>query len=648
MHKFLALLIFILIPSLVFSQEEYHTKSKKAIKLFQDATEAFNGRMDSEALELLGKALDKDDKFIEAYMLKAEILYQQQKFKNEIEIYEKVLEIDPNYSSKLYTLAANGWLKLGEYAKAKAQLEKCLSKEKLSKSQKRTAEILLERANFGINAMAHPVPFNPVNLGDKVNSPLNEYWPSLTADEQTLIITVLVPRPGVNPDAIVTERTFHEDLFVSQLKDGEWGRAHNIGPEINTFEYNEGTQAFSVDGLHLFYTVCNKPGDYGRCDIYYSHKVDERWTMPENIGPPISTSAWESHPSFSSDGRTLYFVSNRRGGHGEMDIWKSVYQGKGKWSVPVNLGDNVNTRGNEMSPFIHPDNKTLYFASNGHLGMGGMDIFVSRIDSMGIWQKPVNLGYPINTYKDEKGLIVNAKGDLAYFSSNRDEKKRNDIYNFELYEKVRPTRVTYVKGRVYDAVTKKGLEAEFELTDLETDSLVVKSNSEQETGNYLVSLPTERNYAFNIFKEGYMFHSESFSLKNLKNPKSYNMDFALKPIKENETVILKNIFFETDSFTLKPESKSELEVLIQFLNENPALSIEIGGHTDNTGSKEYNKELSEKRAESVYNYLLDNGISKEKLSYKGYDFSEPIAPNDTPEGRALNRRTEFKVTKITE
>ncbi|MBU0764296.1 MAG: OmpA family protein [Bacteroidetes bacterium] len=629
-----------------YAQPEFSTKSKKAVALFQEAEKAYNLLEYDNALSLLDQAIAKDKNFIEAYLLQAQMYNELHKFEQETERYNRVLEINQDFSPRVWSLKGQACLRTGQYEVAKKLFEKYLNEPSLSDKLRQVTKKRIESADFGIYSMEHPVPFKPVNLGKNINSYLNEYWPSLTADEQTMVITREIPKPGISPDAPVSQLTHQEDLYVSYWENGEWSRTYNIGPEINTEQYNEGTQAFSVDGQYLFYTVCNKPGDYGRCDIYYSRKIDDKWTLPENIGPPVSTSAWESHPSFSSDGKTLYFTSNRAGGRGEMDIWTVVLQEDGSWSKPVNLGDSINTPGFEMSPFIHPDNQTLYFASDGHTGMGGMDIYYSRKNTDGTWSKPVNMGYPINTWADEHGLIVNAGGNLAYFASDRFGEKRRDIFQFELYENARPVKVTYVKGRIYDARTMKGLEADIELTELEADTLVAEANSDEANGKYLVCLPSERNYAFNIFKKGYMFHSENFSLKNLEDTLSpYIMDFGLHPIDDKGTIILKNVFFETDSYELKPESKTELNKLVRFLDENPGIRGEIGGHTDSVGTKKYNDELSLNRAKAVYDFVVSGQVDPARLTYKGYGFSKPIATNATPEGRAQNRRTEFRIVE---
>jgi outer membrane protein OmpA-like peptidoglycan-associated protein len=368
-----------------------------------------------------------------------------------------------------------------------------------------------------------------------------------------------------------------------------------------------------------------------------------------NMGATVNSSSWDSQPSVSSDGNTLYFTSDRSGGKGKKDIWKTTKNDKGEWTTPVNLGDTINTHNDEMAPFIHPDDQTLYFTSNGHQGMGGYDIFYSRKDSSGNWETPINIGYPINTSDDESCLIVNANGDLAYFSSDRPGGKGSmDIYSFPLYEKARPKRVTYLKGTVYDKVTKNKLEAKFELVDLATGKIYTESFSDKVTGEFLVCLPTEKDYALNVSKDSYLFYSENFTLTGIhSNSDPFLKDIPLQPIKKDEIVILKNIFFDTDKFDLKTESTAELEKLYDLLVKNPKLKIEISGHTDNVGDDKYNQVLSENRAKAVYDYLVLKGIAKERLTYKGYGETKPIETNDTEAGRAINRRTEFKVIETT-
>jgi outer membrane protein OmpA-like peptidoglycan-associated protein len=435
----------------------------------------------------------------------------------------------------------------------------------------------------------------------------------------------------------------NEDFYKSFKQDNKWQKATYLSNNINTVGYNEGAQSISQDGRYLFFTGCNRPDGRGRCDIYIAQKRGDGWGKPVGINPPVNTSNWESQPSISADGRTLYFVSNKPGGFGGYDIWKTVLGDKG-WTEPENLGPNINTPYDEQSPFIHPDDSTLYFCSNGWPGMGNKDLFISRLDIKEKWQKPENLGYPINSSGDENGLTLTANGDYAFFSSNNLQGLGGfDIYTFEMPANVRPKMVTYVKGNVNDADTQQPLEADVEIIDLERNKIVYQDYSSPERGEFLVTLTSGKNYGLNISKNGYLFYSENFSLAGREPKKAFNIHVPLAPIGIGKKVVLKNIFFDTNKFDLKAESKSELQKLIQFMNLNPTIKVEISGHTDNMGNDQLNQTLSQNRAKAVYNYLVAAKINAARLVYKGYGKTQPIADNTTDEGRQLNRRTEFKI-----
>jgi len=320
-------------------------------------------------------------------------------------------------------------------------------------------------------------------------------------------------------------------------------------------------------------------------------------------------------------------------------------QPNGAWGAPKNLGPKINSKGKEESVFIHPDGKTLYFGSNGHIGMGGLDLYVSRMDEKGEWGEPVNLGYPINTYGDENSILVSPTGDLAYMASNRAGGMGGlDLYQFPLYEAARPGKITYVKGKVYDANTKAALGAHFELLDLATGKSIVESDANSGNGEFLVCLPVDKDYALHVSQPGYLFYSENFALKELSDPtKPFQMDVPLQPIDTGSVIDLKNVFFETAKYDLKPESKVELDKLVAFLNVNKTIRGELSGHTDNVGDKKSNMTLSQNRAKAVYDYLVKAGIDPKRLTYKGYGDTRPKVANDSDEHRATNRRTEFKV-----
>lgn len=640
--KAITLLIILSIFSVtVFSQQfEVSTKSKKAKKYFDKAMEAYKIKEAEEAEYNLNKAIEEDPNFIEAWIMLAENYIDMKRPDKSIEAYKKSIEINPDFYPRNYFNLARLELSLGQYYNSKVHYEKFLTYKNIEPGVEVKVKNDIKLCEFGINAVKNPVPFNPQNLGQNINSENDEYSPALTVDEQTLVITVMRARD----EQTVGANSKEEDFYLSKKVNGVWSKSVKIEPPLNS-HYNEGAQTITPDGKFMVFTACNRPDGYGSCDLYFAKKVGNVWSTPVNLGPKVNSTTWDSQPSIAPDGKTIYFSSARGGGKGGMDIWKTMLADNGEWSNPVNLGDSVNTKKNESSPFMHSDNQTLYFTSNGWLGLGGIDIFYSKKKDDGSFSLPVNLGYPINTFNDEGFLIVNAKGNTAYYSSDRQGGFGGlDIYSFELAEKIRPVAVTYLKGTVYDKNTKKKLSAKFELIDLSTSNVVVVSYSDQITGEFMVSIPTEKNYALNVSKDGYLFYSENFTLTGVYDKtKPFEKDIPLQPLAVGEVVVLKNIFFDFDKTDLKPESEVELHKLIDMLNKNPKMKIEISGHTDNKGTADYNQKLSENRSKAVYNYLVDKGIDKNRLSYKGYGLSKPIDTNDTEEGRANNRRTEFKV-----
>ncbi len=629
--KALTLSLLLLLTVLFVSAQErqYSTKNKEAIKYFALANQSLDDNLYDEAIDLLQKAIDEDSRFIEAHAVLADVLRGRWRWTEAEGQYREVLKIDSEFNNTFYFKLGDCEIHAAKYGDAKLHLEKYLSYSNLTPQTAYIAKKLLADANFSIDAIQHPVPFNPINLGPEINTADDEYMPAITADENTLIFTRKINN--------------NEDFYQSVKVNGKWQTATYLSNQINTPQYNEGSQSISLNGKVLFFTGCNRPDGLGRCDIYISIKKGNEWTKPFDIAPPINTPGWESQPSISADGRTLYFVSNRKGGFGGYDIWKSNLTEKG-WSEPENLGPNINTAFDEQSPFIHADDSTLYFCSNGWPGLGGMDLFVSRLGKDGKWQKPTNLGYPINSSGDENGLTTTANGNYAFFASNKLNGYGGfDIYTFELPPALRPHQVTYVKGTVMDAITKKPLEASVDILDLEKNDPVYQDYSSEEEGYFLATITTGKDYALNIAKEGYLFYSGNFSLKGRVTKDSFNIRVYLQPIEIGGKVVLQNIFFATNKFDLQDESRTELQKLIDFLTQNPKLKIEVSGHTDNKGTMQANQVLSENRARSVYQYLIANGISADRLSFKGFGQTQPIASNDTEDGRSQNRRTEFKI-----
>jgi outer membrane protein OmpA-like peptidoglycan-associated protein len=624
-----SVLLFFLSLTVWSQQRQYSTKNRDAIKYFAIANQNLDDHVYDEAIENLKKAIGEDSRFIEAHAQLGDVLRMRHLYKQAVEQYLKVIELSPDFNRSVYLKIGETEIYEAKYPQAQQHLEKYLTYQDLTPQNIAFAQKLLADAKFSIQAIQHPVPFKPVNMGPNINTADDEYLPVATADESMLIFTRKINN--------------NEDFYKSLKVNSKWDTATYLSDQINTPQYNEGAQSISQDGKFLFFTGCNRPDGRGRCDIYIAQKKGDDWAKPFDLSAPINTSGWESQPSISADGRTLYFVSNKKGGYGGYDIWKSNLTDKG-WGEPENLGPNINTAYNEQSPFIHPDDSTLYFGSNGWPGLGNKDLFVSRLGKDGKWQKPENLGYPINTNGDENGLTLTAYGNYAFFASdNLNGYGGYDIYTFELPANLRPHIVTYVKGNVYDAKTKEPLEAAVEIIDLQSNLPVYQDYSNKDEGDFLATITSGKNYGLNISKSGYLFYSENFSLIGYKEQKPFHIKALLSPIEVGNKVILKNIFFDTNKFDIRDESKAELSKLIEFLNVNPTVHIEISGHTDNAGADQFNQTLSENRARSVYEYLVTNGIAATRLVYKGYGKTQPIAPNTTDEEKAKNRRTEFMI-----
>ena len=614
---------------------------KQAQKAYLEANKSISLQFYDKAIEQLNQAISLDNKFLAAYQQLGDVYRKKSDYAHAKDSYLKLLQINPEFLPLTYFGLAESELNIGDYENALIHFKKYASYLTLSEASKKVAAKFIADCEFSLLAIKNPVVFKPVNLGPEINTKEQEYLPVITADEEVLIFT--------------RQRNRNEDFYKSTKLNGSWQTSSYLSKEINTEMYNEGAQCISPDGAYLFFTGCNRPDGMGRCDIYISKREGKEWSKPFNIGAPINTPGWESQPSLTADGRTLYFVSTRKGGLGGYDIWRSDLGSNGAWSIPINLGPNINTVNDEQSPFIHPDNQTLYFSSNGWPGLGNKDLFFSRKNTAANvgaspateWLKPQNLGFPINTFEEESGLTISNDGKTAFFASNNKTGFGNlDIYSFELPEKLRPNQVTYVKGVVFDKTSKDLLDAKIQIIDLSTGKPVFDDVSDYETGEFMATMPLGKSFGMNVSKEGYLFYSENFQLdsKNLIN-KPFNLKIPLQKIEIGGMVVLNNIFFESNKFELLPESKVELQQLITFLNVNPKITIEIDGHTDDIGNGQSNKILSENRSKTVYKYLIINKITADRISYKGSGESKPIADNTTEAGRKINRRTEFKILK---
>lgn len=631
--------------------QEYSTGNPAAIRSFEQATRFYDARLGDKAIEALNTALEKDPNFVEAYTFRGNVYEDMKKFDLAVADYKKAISLKPDFHYNTYFGLGNVEYKMGNYPDAKKDMEAFLATPKPRQELVDRAKTVIASSDFAIEAMKHPVAFKPINLGDSINTEGHEVLPTITVDGKYLLFT----RQSYYTTP-TGRKSRQEDFYISESRKGKWSKATPLS-ELNTAG-NEGASCFSPDGQYLFFTGCEEVYGYpegrekglGSCDIYISKKSGNRFQEPRNLGIGINTTRYETQPSFSSDGRTLYFIRKvkRANGKEDQDIFVSFIGDNSTWSEPVQLPSNINTPGEEFSVFIHPDNQTLYFSSDGHPGFGGLDIYMCRRNEDGSWGDPMNLGYPINTQNDESSLLVSPDGNIAYFASDRSDSRGGlDLYQFDLYEGAKPKRMTYLKGIVYDAETKKPLGASFELIDLATAKTIVRSVSNDVTGEFLVSLPSGKSYALNVSKDNYLFYSDNFQLKDTASVRTpFVKDIPLKPIKAGQSIVLKNVFYEVDKYDLKDESRAELEKILAFMKKNPKVKVEIGGHTDNTGGKEHNQQLSESRAKTVYDHLVANGADASHLVYKGYADTKPMTSNNTEAGRSQNRRTEFTIISV--
>jgi len=600
------------------------------------------------------------------------ICYMYSYFKSKAKPYfEKAFQLNPQVSIEIHYFLGRGhhlnmeWDKaIKEYEEYKATL---VGKEANPVRIKDVTKKIKE-CNYGKELEKSPVRVFIDNIGNVVNTQYPEYGPVISADEDVMLFT---SRRNTTTGGAIDENyeEYYEDIYISYRKNEDWTAPTNVGPPINTPGHDASVN-LAPDGQKLF----TYRDDKGAGNIYESVSIGDKWSEPEKMGKAINSSFHESSATISYDGKQIYFVSERiDDSFGGRDIFLCTQNNKGKWEIAQNAGAVINTEYNEEGVFLVSDGKTMFFSSEGHNTMGGFDIFKSVWEN-GAWSKPQNIGYPINTPDDDVFFVIAASGKHGYYASVKpDGFGDRDIYMITFLGAEKPlkmdtednllasitapikemaiaqvveikeNKVTLLKGVITDALTNQPLEAEITLVDNLKNLEIATFKSNSKSGKYLVSLPSGINYGIAVKKDGYLFHSENFDIPVEANYQEVVKDVALKNIAVGNKIVLKNIFFDFDKATLRPESTAELERLTKLLVDVPTMRIEISGHTDNKGSATYNQTLSENRAKSVVEYLISKGIVAARLEFKGYGLQQPIAPNETDEGRQLNRRTEFKI-----
>lgn len=597
-------------------------------------------------------------------------LYSNYKLKS-IPFLEKAIQLNPAVDPQVHYLLGKAYHLNMEWDKAIKEFQlfqQTLKGEELALLMG-DVNVHISQCLTGKEMVKNPIRVFIDNVGPDVNSQFPDYGPVINADESVMLFTSR--RTGSTGEKIDPEiNEYYEDIYMSTRVNGKWTKAVNMGSPINT-DNHDANSGLSADGQKFLIYIGNNNGD-----LYESELKGDKWSKPDHMNKNINTSYHESSACYTPDGKSVYFVTDKPdGGLGDRDIYVSTKDEKGKWGKAVNLGPTINTQYGEEGVFLHPDGKTLYFSSQGHTSMGGYDIFKTVYNSeTKTWSKPENIGYPVNTPDDDVFFVISASGKHGYYASfNANGYGEKDIYviTFLGLEKpmvmnnednllasqaapvketviapvlaIKEAQLTILKGVITDELTKQPLEATIEIVDNLKNQVIASFTSNSSTGKYLVSLPAGRNYGIAVKKDNYLFHSENFDIPNTAAYQEVIKDVALKNIAVGSKIILKNIFFDFDKATLRPESTNELERLTKLLNDVPTLKIEISGHTDSKGADEYNKTLSNNRAKAVLDYLVKAGISAGRLTSVGYGEEQPIAGNDTDEGRQLNRRTEFKI-----
>jgi outer membrane protein OmpA-like peptidoglycan-associated protein len=606
----------------------------KAEEQFNLAQEQIDNGFLKQAIPFFEEAIKINPNYVAAYLSLAGVYQQLQQYDLSEQVYLKAFVLD-SINTKTFLLSfSTSQAGLGKFQQALKSVQDFFAIEGLSEKSIKTAYARKRNYEFAIDYSRKysniDYTFNPINLGDSINTKSAEYYPSLSVSDSLLVFS---RRTG----------GAREDFFKSIMKENNFLLAQEIEGSLNDHPY-KGALSVSTDGEFIVYAA-NYGNDkgFGNFDLYIAYKTKNGWSEPENLGPNVNTGYWETAPSLSPDNRTLYFTSDRQGGFGGRDLYYCTKQPNGKFGKAINMGAVVNSNGDDLYPFICADNQTLFFASNGHEGYGGTDLFLIRKDLLGNWGKPLNLGYPLNTISDEGSICINSLGNTAYFASDRfDTKGSLDIYSFELRKDLRPLKTLFVKGQVVDAITNKGIACAVELYSNDNAQSIMKVTADEQ-GRYYIALPFGKDYTFIVNRKDYLFYSDVYTLSQEKADSTYTKNIALQPIAINKSLTFKNVVFKNNSFELLPSSLTELDKLVELLQQNSSLKILIKGHTDNVGKPADNLLLSTNRAKAVVEYLVSKNIDISKLQFKGFGDTKPVASNNTEDGRAKNRRTEFEV-----
>ena len=626
------LLIFLLLFLSVrlYAQEEYSVDNPRIKKWYESARQLIKEREFDGGISLYKKCLVKEPTFVEAHWALASI------FKNLGDLERSFYHLDQYYlgadksgiSVPKLMILVKAYFKNGFYGKAKA----CLDQIQLYQiPADQDDSLLIASVAYAYKNQKTKAGVMPKALPSSVNRYLTQYFPTLTIDNNTLIFTKRAGASG----------SYDEDLVVSYREAGIWSPATLLSNNIHS-EFNEGAASISADGRTLIFTMCDKGQTFGNCDLFISRKYGEVWSNPENLGKVVNSKNWDSQPSLGADGNILYFSSDRSGGMGKRDIWYTQ-RVDNTWIQPKNMGNIINTLRDDVTPFIHTNGENLVFASNGRVGFGGYDLYMSE-QKEGKWQTPRNLGNAVNNNLDQLSFIISADGSMAYFSQDfkkADGKLKTKIVQLPIInDSLVKNTSSYIFGRVRDAISQKAIKAKIELFDIFTNKLKYSTYSDSISGEYFFALNEGLSYGVYAGAKGYFFEDFRFDIQNSSSGQPDTLDIILSPLEVGATMILENIYFDLASYELTLNSQSELEIVAGFLVENQ-VNIQIEGHTDQSGDPQYNQMLSEQRAKAVYDFLIASGIPSDQLTFIGLGSKHPVESDPTLSDQ--NRRIEFRI-----
>ena len=604
-------------------------QSKQALQNYEAGINALNKNDVQNAIQFFTVAAAKDSQYVDPVIALFQLYHDQKDFQKAIHYFNAIKKIDSAAAIPFLVKQGIAFASLGMYDAAYTLLTPYISNNSLPNYLKEKANALYAVCQFAFAQKMVP-EINIHNMGDSINSPASEYFPTVSIQDSLFLF---MRRLNLS----------REDFYTSTMGVDGFSAAIPLSDTLN-FAAKKGSMSLSADLQTLYYAADYAEQGYGRYDIYKVQRSPWGWSKPKNLGQNINSDFWESAPSIAPDGNSIYFASNRPGGYGGIDIYVAYKNEKGYWEEAINLGPSINTKGDDQTPFIHADNQSLYFSSNGRSGFGGSDIYVARKKIDGNWTTPINLGYPINTYDNEGSIAVASNGTTAYIASDRsDSRGELDIYKITLAENTRAYKTWFIKGQIIDATTKKSIAAELQIVDPASGYPMMEMQIDS-MGQFLLALPYFDSLGLKINSPGHDYLSSILPIDSVKLMAGKTFDFALTPIEKIFTKTFKQVYFASNSAVLQNISNVELDALVRYLKTTSNAQILIEGHTDNTGSAESNKLLSLQRANAISNYLQLKGIATERILLKGLGSTMPIADNNTAAGRAKNRRISFTIT----